>query len=234
MDETRAVLLDVDGTLVDSNDAHARAWREALLEHGRRIDLARIRACIGMGGDKLLPELTGIDAESAEGKRIAERRGAIFRGTYLPSVRPFARARELLLRMKDDGWTLVAASSAEEEELDALLAVAGARDLVEGAISSDDADRSKPDPDIVQAALSRARASPEHAILLGDTPYDVAAANRADVAIVALRCGGWSAKALAGAVETYADPAELLDRYASSPFAAGTRGRITTRRAARS
>jgi phosphoglycolate phosphatase-like HAD superfamily hydrolase len=214
-----AVLLDVDGTLVDSNDAHARAWHEALAEHGYDVPLARVRGWIGMGGDKLLPAATGLDAESAKGKAIAERRGEIFKQKHLPTVMPFPRVRELLVRMKSDGLKLAAASSAAEDELHALLEIANVRDLLEESTSSDDADRSKPDPDIVHAALQRLHVSSSRALMLGDTRYDVEAATRAGVALIALRCGGSSDADLSGAIAIHDDPADLLAHYASSPLA---------------
>lgn len=217
----KAVLLDVDGTLIDSNDAHAHAWVEAGRAFGHAIDYPRVRRLIGMGGDKVLPELTGVEEDTEEGRRIQERRGEIFRERYLPSLEPFPRARELLQRLRADGYTLVVATSASTEDMDALLEQAGIADLVEKRTSSSDADESKPDPDIVQAALKSAGARPDEALMLGDTPYDVQASGRAGVRCVALRCGGWGDEALGGAVAVYDDPADLLARYDASPFAAG-------------
>lgn len=217
----KAVLLDVDGTLIDSNDAHARAWVDVGREFGFDIGFAHVRRLIGMGGDKVLPAVTGLQEDDPLGRRIRDRRGEIFRGAYLPELKPFPRARELLERMRDDGWTLAVATSASSEDMDALLRQAGIRDLIEEKASSGDADESKPDPDIVQAALREAGARPEEAIMLGDTPYDVEASGRAGVRCVALRCGGWGDADLRGAVAVYDDPADLLARYAESPFARG-------------
>lgn len=223
------VLLDVDGTLADSNDAHARAWQTALTEHRFRHDLAVVRSWIGMGGDKLLPLATGLDAESPTGRAIAKRRGEIFVRDHLPRVAPFPRARDLLARMKDDGLVLVVASSASEDELDRILSRCGVHDLLRATTSSDDAERSKPDPDILRAALARGRLAARDACMLGDTRYDVEAAQRAGVPIVALRCGGSSDVDLAGAIAVYDDPAHLLIEYAGSPFAALARRDRTTR-----
>ena len=220
-DGRRVAVLDVDGTLIDSNDAHARAWVDVGREFGREIDFAHVRRLIGMGGDKVLPEVTGIEEESDEGQRIKERRGEIFRETYLPRLQPFPDARALLERLRDDGYTLVVATSASEEDMEPLLRQAGIHDLIEQKTSSGDAEESKPDPDIVQAALQSAHARPEEAIMLGDTPYDVEASGRAGVRCVALRCGGWNDAELGGAVAVYDDPADLLANYARSPFAAG-------------
>jgi HAD superfamily hydrolase (TIGR01509 family) len=217
----RAVILDVDGTLIDSNDAHARAWVDACGEQGYPVDFAEVRRLIGMGGDKVLPALTGLEEDSAPGKRITERRGALFRERYLAGLRPFPGARALLERFRADGLVLAVATSASQEDLKPLLEQAGVADLMDEATSSDDAEESKPDPDIVRAALERAGVAPGEALMLGDTPYDVESSGRAGVGCVALRCGGWDEHALGGAVAIYQDPAELLARYAESPFGAG-------------
>ena len=213
------VLLDVDGTLIDSNDAHAHAWVDVCQEFGRHCDYAKIRRMIGMGGDKLMPKAFGIEHDSKEGKNMSERRSEIFLERYLPTLKPFPKSRDLLVRMREDGHTLVVATSAKSDEMKALLDAAGVADLLEEATSSSDAKRSKPDPDIVKAALKKSDAEPEDAIMLGDTPYDVEAATRAGVRIIGVRCGGWSDAELRGAIATYADPAELLRRYDESPLA---------------
>jgi HAD superfamily hydrolase (TIGR01509 family) len=220
--DARAVILDVDGTLVDSNGAHARAWTDAFAEHGLSVPFERVLRSIGMGGDKLMPAVSGLTEDSPIGTTISRRRGEIFRERYLPAVRPFPRVRDLLQRFRDDGFTLTVASSAKQEELDPLLERAGVRDLIESKTSSDDAERSKPEPDIVAAAVKESRSAPGTAIMMGDTPYDVEAARRAGVTIVALECGGWRRDALAGAVEVYESPADLLARYEQSIFARRT------------
>lgn len=218
MPRVEGVLLDVDGTLVDSNGAHAAAWQKALAEAGFQVEFERLRRLIGKGGDKLLPEVTGVEADSPRGEAISKRRAEIFKEEFLPRLRPFPRARELLVRMKRDGLRLAVASSAKEDELKGLLRVCGAEDLLEATTSSDDADNSKPDPDIVHAALRRIRLPADRVILLGDTPYDIEAGNRAGVGVVAVRCGGWGDSDLAGAMAVYDDPADLLARFDQSPF----------------
>jgi HAD superfamily hydrolase (TIGR01509 family) len=214
----RAAIFDVDGTLVDSNDAHAQAWVAALAEHGRRVDYSRVRPLIGMGGDKLLPSVAGVSSDSPEGKAIDASRREIFLRDLLPRLRPTPGAKQLLEWLRDERLTLVVASSAQESELQQLLRVAGAEKLIESTTSSDDADRSKPDPDIVRAALDRTRCPPAEVIMIGDTPYDVEAARRAGLDIIALRCGGWSDRDLQGAIAIYSDPADLLEHYDLSPF----------------
>lgn len=214
-----AVILDVDGTLVDSNDAHARAWVEAFSEHGITVAFDHVRRCIGMGGDKLMPEVSRLEEDSTQGSRIAERRGEIFKSRYLPDIRPFPGVRELLARLKADGFLLAVASSAKEDELGPLLDRAGVTDLISRTTSSDDAENSKPDPDIVIAAVKKSGAGKARATMIGDTPYDIAAAKRAGIDIVGVECGGWTRDALAGAVAVYRDPSHLLEEYDASVFA---------------
>jgi phosphoglycolate phosphatase-like HAD superfamily hydrolase len=213
------VILDVDGTLVDSNDAHARAWVEAFAVHGIAVAFERVRLAIGMGGDNLMPAVADLAAESAQGKSISTRRGEIFKARFLSTLRPFPGVRDLVQRFVNDGFTLAVASSAAKDELADLLEIAGVADLIATTTSSDDADSSKPDPDIVVAALKRTRCAPGSAIMLGDTPYDVAAALGAGIRIAAVECGGWGKADLAGASEVYRDPADLLARYDASVFA---------------
>ena len=218
-----AVLLDVDGTLLDSNDAHAQAWSDTFREVGLEIGSETVRPLVGMGSDKLLPQLTGIDAESEEGKRLIARRKEVFLKEYLPAVLPFPRTRALLERMRADGLKLVVASSASEEELTGLLGALGVEWLLKEATSSSDADRSKPDPDIIRAAVDKAGVGPERCVMVGDTPYDVEAAKRANVRVIGLRCGGWGDEELRGAVELYDDPEALLAGYEGSLIGRGVR-----------
>jgi HAD superfamily hydrolase (TIGR01509 family) len=163
-----------------------------------------------MGGDKLMPEVAGITADSPLGGQIADRRREIFESKYLPDIRPFPGARELVAAIKARGLAAVAASSAKKDELRALLRIAGAESLLDAATSSDDVKESKPDPDIILAALGKAHAEPTNAVLIGDTPYDVEAAGRAGVDCIAFRCGGWQDRNLHGAIAVYDGPWELL------------------------
>lgn len=212
----RAVILDVDGTLVDSNDAHARAWVRALADDGRDVPFERVRPLIGMGGDKLLPILTGLNPHEEAGERISERRRRIFANDYLPLLTPQPGSRHLLLMLRERGVRRIVASSAEEGELQQLLHVAGADDLVEHAVSKDEAGRSKPDPDAVHAALRHLGLPADEVLMIGDTPYDIEAAGRMGVATLAFRCGGFSLQELADAVAVYRDPQDLVNDYDAS------------------
>jgi HAD superfamily hydrolase (TIGR01509 family) len=215
----RTVLLDIDGTLIDSNDAHARAWVDALRTHGYVVPFEEVRPLIGMGGDKLVPQLTGLDPESGEAKRLGETRSKLFLERELPTLRPTKGARALLEQLTWLGMELVVATSAKSSEVQALLEQAGVADLIPLASSSSDADRSKPDPDIVQAALRKSGSLAAQSVMVGDTPYDIEAAGRAKVPSIALRCGGWwDDTALRGATAIYDDPAELLERFDESPI----------------
>jgi HAD superfamily hydrolase (TIGR01509 family) len=206
----RTVLCDVDGTLIDSNDAHAEAWTAALSEHGIEVRVGDVRRLIGMGGDKLLPAVADVEESSPLGEALARRKKELFKAA-LHSLQPTAGARLLLEYLRDHGLALVVATSADDREMRALLEQAGLEDLFSAHTTKDDAAESKPDPDIVLAALTRAGARPESTVMVGDTPYDIEAANRAGVAAIALRCGGfWTDAAFRGAIEIFDDPAALL------------------------
>jgi HAD superfamily hydrolase (TIGR01509 family) len=214
----RGVLLDLDGTLLDSNDAHAQAWLEAMAASGFYPTYAEVRRCIGMGGDFLLPEVLGVEADSETGQKITRQRSEIFSGKYLHQLRPFSGARQLVERLCREGLRTLVASSSRREELQEMMAIVGIADLVE-ATSASDVENSKPAPDVVQAALDKLQLSPGEVVLLGDTPYDLQAAARAGVSAIAVRSGGWEDEQLAVAVAIYDDVAHLLRHYEMSPLA---------------
>jgi HAD superfamily hydrolase (TIGR01509 family) len=217
----RGVILDIDGTLVNSNDAHARAWVSAFAETGFYLSFNTVRQLIGMGGDKLMPAVANVEEDSELGQRISQRRSEIFRTEHLPSLRAFPKTRELLSRLRGAGLKLAVASSAKREELEPLLELAAAKDLVEDVTSSSDAESSKPDPDIVEAALRALGFEASRVLMLGDTPYDIAAAGDAGISTIALRCGGRSDHDLSGAIAIYDDPEDLLARLETSPLLDG-------------
>ena len=206
----RTVLCDVDGTLMDSNDAHAEAWTRALVEQGINVNVSDVRPLIGMGGDKLLPALAHVEESSPLGVALGKRKKELFKAA-LPGLQPTIGARSLLEYLRGKGIELVVATSADEREMRAILGQGGLESLFSEHTTKDDAAESKPDPDIVLAALARAEARPESTVMVGDTPYDIEAAHRAGVAAIALRCGGhWTDAELHGAIEIVDDPAALL------------------------
>ena len=215
---TLTVLLDIDGTLVDSNDLHAASWHETLAAFDIHVPLEKVRGLIGKGSDKLLPELSGHTPDSPKGEALVAHRKSLFMREYIPRVRAFPEARAFVARLIEAGHRPVVATSAGSDELSALLARANLADLLSMTTTSDDANRSKPDPDIVHAALSLARAQPREAIFIGDTPYDLLAATRAGVRFIGVRSGGYDAHALRGALAVYRDVAELVEKFDESPL----------------
>ena len=204
----RAVILDVDGTLVDTNYHHALCWARAFREHGIVLPLWRLHRGVGMGGDKYVEAMAGPAVETRLGDLLRERWATLF-DALLPEVEPLDGARELLRRLKDDGRTVVLASSSIERHLDRFLDVLGARELVDAWTMKDDVERSKPDPDLIAAAL--AQAGTRDAVMVGDTPWDVDAAERAGIETICVLTGGFSAAELreAGAAEVVESVAEL-------------------------
>jgi HAD superfamily hydrolase (TIGR01509 family) len=203
------ILLDVDGTLADTNGLHAESWHAALAQYGIESDVAKLHKLIGMGADKLLPEATGISIDSDLGARIKDTRGKLFMRDFLPRAHPLPGSRALVERILQRGCKPVVASSANSQELDGLLKVAQVHDLLPLRTGADDADESKPDPDIIEAALKRAHAKPQDAVLIGDTPYDLEAARRAGVEFIGVRSGGWDDADLRGAIKIYRDVSEI-------------------------
>ena len=219
MTSAKGVLLDVDGTLVNSNDAHARAYVDALKEFGYDVPFERVRPLIGMGGDELLPELIGVAGDSKVRQDIDARCSEIFKTRYLPEISAFPGVRALLERFTEDGLSLIAASSSGKDTLAALLELADVSDLLSEQTSSSDADASKPHPDILSAALDKLSLPADQALFLGDTPYDLQAAAPLGLGVIAFRCGGWGDADLQGALAIYDGPQDLLTNYETSPFA---------------
>jgi HAD superfamily hydrolase (TIGR01509 family) len=209
----RIVIFDVDGTLIDSNAAHAESWSQALREAGHDISSADVRPLVGMGGDKLLPKLIGIAEDSEKGKALGARKKELF-ATRLPTLAPTPGARELLTFLTNANIAIVVATSSDERDMHALLEQAGVADLIPDRASKDSASRSKPDPDIIAAALAEVDGRASEAVMVGDTPYDIEAADRARVPSIALRCGGfWPDAAFRGALEIWDHPGALLSAW---------------------
>ncbi|MHC5674829.1 HAD family hydrolase [Nostoc sp.] len=218
----QGVILDVDGTLVLSNDAHAQAWVEAFAEFGYKVKFEQVRPLIGMGGDQIIPQFVPeLSDEQGQGKEIADKRKELIINKFAANLAPANGTRQLILKMLSVGLRLVIASSATSQELSVLLKAAQVNDLLsqDEAVTSSDVEASKPDPDIVEAALSRLNMEPGEVVMLGDTPYDIESANKAGVDVIALRCGGFDDSELKNAIAIYNEPADLLTDYDSSPLA---------------
>ena len=206
------MIFDVDGTLVDSVDFHAEAWQRAFSAFGFDFDIIKVRSQIGKGGDQLLPVFLQGDALERHGRRIEAYRQDLFEREYFHRVRGFPRVSELFRFLIDAGKTIALGSSAKTDDLDVYKKAAGIEGLTTVETTSDDAERSKPHPDIFIAALDRLKLRAKSVVVVGDTPYDVEAAKKAGMSTTGLLCGGFSEDSLreAGAVDIYQDPAHLL------------------------
>ena len=214
----RAAILDLDGTLVDTNYHHALAWSRAFRQHGIVLPLWKVHRAIGMGGDKLIAALAGDEVERERGDGIREAEDEEYQA-LIAETEPFDGARDLVAELAGRGFVVVLASSAKQHELDHYLDLLDVRELVDGWTSSADVEATKPDPDLVHAALDKART--RDAVMVGDTGWDCEAAARAGIATVCVLTGGWSADELrrAGAVAVYESVVELNERLDEAPFA---------------
>jgi len=220
----RGILLDVDGTLVLSNDAQAWAWVEAFKEHGYDAPFEKVRPLIGMGGDKVVPEFApGLNDKEGAGKEIAGTRKEVMMTKFGPTLQTAPGSREFVQRARQEGLAIVVASSASVQELETLLKVARVDDLLRERTTMDDARESKPAPAVVEVALKKIGLPAGEAVMIGDTPYDIASAEKIGVGTIALRCGGFSDDDLKGALALYDDPADLLARYDASPLREASR-----------
>jgi phosphoglycolate phosphatase-like HAD superfamily hydrolase len=209
-----AALLDIDGTLVDSNYQHAIAWYRAFREHGEAPALWRVHRHIGVGGDQLVARVAGDEVEERLGDAIRDSESRLY-GELIDEVQPFEGARELLVELRDRGHKCVLASSSKAEETEHYIELLDAADLIEGHTTSADVERTKPEPDIVASAMQEA--GELSAVMVGDSTWDVEAADRADVKTIAVLTGGFSEAELreAGAVDVFeslVDLREALDR----------------------
>lgn len=217
-----AVIFDVDGTLLDSNEYHVAAWDRAFRTFGKDFSKERLREHIGKGADQYLPEFLSPEELRTIGKKIDQERSRIFKEEYLPQVRPFPKVRELLERIKADGRRIALSSSGKKSDLEIMKKIANIEDLIDCQVTADDADKSKPAPDIFAVTLDQlGNPNPKEVLAVGDTPYDAEAAGKVGVATIGLLCGGFSESELrsAGAIAIYRDPADLLEHYNDSPIA---------------
>jgi HAD superfamily hydrolase (TIGR01549 family) len=210
----KAFIFDIDGTLIDSNDFHAKAWERAFAEYGKIIPLQKLRGRIGKGSDQLLPEFLDPEELKRIGKPVAELSDKIFKKDYLLQVRPFPKVRELFKKIRETGARIALGTSSKEDMVAQYMILAQIEDLVERSASADDAKASKPQPDIFHAAMRQlGNPSRESVRVVGDTPYDALAARRANLRPIGLLCGGFSRESLlaSGCENIYEDPAQMLD-----------------------
>jgi HAD superfamily hydrolase (TIGR01509 family) len=218
----RAVIFDIDGTLLDSVDLHAQAWVDAFAHFGVRVSHDQARSQIGKGGDQLLPVFLDAERVEREGETIEAYRSDLFKRDYLSKVKPFPAVRALFEHLKREGLTIALASSGKAKEVEHYQSLMDVEDLTDVVVSSDDVERSKPFPDIFQAALEKlAPITAAQAVVIGDTPYDAEAAGKAGLPTIGVLCGGFPEADLsaAGCMAIYKDPRDLLDGYAASPLA---------------
>ena len=217
----KAAIFDLDGTLLDSVDLHALAWHEALAKFGHDVTFEQARSQIGKGGDKLIPVFLSADEQRDHGKEMEEWRGERFKTAYLPLVRPFSAVPDLFRCVRDAGVRIAIASSAKKDELDKYLDIARIADLVDVKTSSDDAEESKPAPDIFEVVLRKLGIAGVDAVAIGDTPYDASAAGKAGIATIGVLCGGFTEASLreAGCADVYPGPAALFARFGESLLA---------------
>ena len=218
----KAVLFDVDGTLVDSNECHVQAWRETFEHFGIESTAEDIRGQIGKGGDQLKPVFMSPEDIERRGEELDAFRSKLFRERYMDRIRPFPGVRRLFERLNAEGKRIVLASSSKPEELDHSLQLIHAKDLIEATTSGGDVERTKPHGDIFAAALEKLPGiGPDDAIVVGDTPYDAIAARKVGLRTVGVLCGGFSREDLeeAGCVALFEGPEDLARRYGTSPLA---------------
>jgi HAD superfamily hydrolase (TIGR01509 family) len=213
--ESSAVIFDIDGTLIDSVDLHARAWQEALADFDIRVPFEAVRSQIGKGGDQLLPVFVLPEKLESLKDEIEKHRSELFKREYLPKVRPFPGVRELFERVRRDGHRVGLASSANADELDTYKSLTRTADLIDAETSADDVNRSKPAPDVFEVVVDRLHVNPSRAIVVGDSRYDAIAAGRAGLRPVGVLSGGFPEADLrqAGCVAIFRDPSDILQRF---------------------
>jgi HAD superfamily hydrolase (TIGR01549 family) len=218
---TRAVIFDLDGTVVDSNELHVDAWDETFRKYGKQFPRQDLHRQIGKGGDQYLPVFLDEREMHEIGREVEQFRAELFKRKYLERVKPFPKVKELFQRIRDAGKRIALASSGNADEVTHYVKLAALGELFETQTTKSDVDHSKPRPDVFLAALRHLGTPADETIVIGDTPYDVQAAKKAGMRTIGLRCGGFPEDELRayGAVAIYGDPADLLASYERSPLA---------------
>jgi HAD superfamily hydrolase (TIGR01549 family) len=207
---TQALLLDIDGTLVDSNDKHADCWVEAFAHFDKQVPRDVIRKQIGKGGDLLVPDTLNAREMRRFGEELKKYRGELWKKKYMESVKPFEGAKAALRESHDIGLKLAFASSSNPDEVEYYVELLGAKELLQGSTSKEDAKFSKPSPEIFQAALDQVGSDPERTFAVGDTPYDILAAHRIPLPIIAVTSGGFERELLEKAEFLFSDITEIV------------------------
>jgi HAD superfamily hydrolase (TIGR01549 family) len=209
----QAILFDIDGTLVDSNDKHAQCWIDAFAHFGKQVPWDVIRSQIGKGGDLLVPDTLNAREMRELGEPLKKYRGELWKREYMETVQPFPGAVEAIREIAARGVKIAFASSSNPDEVEYYVELLGVDDLLEGTTSKEDAKFSKPSPEIFQAALERVNGDPARTLVVGDTPYDILAAHRMGTAIAAVRCGGFAEESLVKAEFLFDGVADLPKEF---------------------
>lgn len=212
----KAIIFDIDGTLVDSVDFHAKAWVKAFQAYGYDFPFEQLRQQIGKGSSFIIGELLSSEEAEKLESDIAQYRKKYFQEQLLEQVQPFPAVKDLFERIKADGITIVLASSARKETVAHYEKLLDIEDLIDGATSTDDVEKSKPEPDIFLAAMAKLEGiEADEIIVVGDSPYDAIAAKKASLSTIGVLCGGFSEERLteAGCIAIYQDPADILAHY---------------------
>jgi len=217
----KAVIFDVDGTLIDSVKEHAESWVKTFQEFGKEISSDEARKLVGMGSDQFLGDYFTKEEVEEKKSKIDKYRSELFAKEYMAKIKPFPKVRELFLKLKEDGIKIVLASSATEEEVEKYEEIARIKDLVEKKTSSDDAAESKPEPDIFQAACAKlGKINKQDIVVIGDTPYDAIAAKKAELRIFGVLTGDWTKEKLieSGCSEVFQDIETIYEKHYENAF----------------
>lgn len=226
--QRRAVILGLEGALVDTREASTLSWLVALHDGGHDVSIDLLRHLSGVDASELLRIVSGIKPDSPEGREILRQQDRVFRTWYLPRILPFVGARRLLQRIQADGLRIVALSSGSADTAPVLVRASGVADLLDDVIAADGEPRDVAFNEIITSIIATANCTRDGIVLIGDSPYDVSMGERAGIDVVALRCGGWTDASLQGAVAVYEDHIHLLSQFQTSPLGSLGSMRVST------